>query len=118
MNTRISSTIAVRLRVITLLCSLAAGLMTAKADFQLVEDFEEIPVGSLDGQRGWSATLGLVKGDPSQLGNQVASFEGAGSAAAYLPLLIADGTTATLFFRIYSEADHGHAFLPLLFGRG
>jgi hypothetical protein len=90
-----------------LLLGLAAVCVVPAARSQpvLVENFEEIPEGPLNGQRGWSATLAEVKADPAQTGNRAASFEGAGAAGANLPLSIPEGTTATLFFRMYSEAD-------------
>jgi hypothetical protein len=71
----------------------------------LIENFESIPTGPLNGQRGWAATLAQVKNDPAQTGNKVASFEGAGAAGANLPLQIPEGTNATVFFRLYAEAD-------------
>ncbi|MBI2948638.1 MAG: choice-of-anchor D domain-containing protein [Verrucomicrobia bacterium] len=77
----------------------------ATQGFQLVENFQQTTPGNLNGQRGWRATLAQVKADPTQAANRVASFEGAGEAGANLPLLIPQGTTATLFFRAYSEAD-------------
>jgi hypothetical protein len=77
----------------------------ATQGFQLIENFQQTTPGDLNGQRGWTATLAQVKADPTQAANQVVSFEGEGAGGANLPLLIPEGTTATLFFRAYSEAD-------------
>jgi hypothetical protein len=90
---------------LALLGSLAIATFPLQAAFQLVEDFQEIPAGTLNGQRGWTATLAQVKVDPANSSNQVASFAGAGAGGANRPLTIPEGTTATLFFRVYSEAD-------------
>lgn len=88
-----------------LLCSLAAGAISTQAAFQLVDNFQQLSAGPLSGQNGWDATLANVKSDPAQAGNKVASFEGEGPGGANRPLLIPNGTTSTLFFRAYSEAD-------------
>src|SRR5688500_10482773 len=92
-----------RLGLMVLFCVFTAAV-SARADFQLVENFQDIPAGALQGQRGWTATLTQVKADPAQAGNQVASFE-AGNGSAYLPLSIPEGATATLFFRAYSPEE-------------
>jgi hypothetical protein len=78
---------------------------SAAAGFQLVEDFQSIPTGDLNGQRGWTATLARVKADPENASNQVASFEGAADGAAHRPVLVPEGSTATLFFRFRAEVD-------------
>src|SRR5688572_24390161 len=92
-----------RLSLMVCLCSFAAAF-SAKAQFQLVENFQDIPAGALQGQRGWTATGTQVKVDPAQTGNQVASFE-PGAGSAHRPLSIPEGATATLFFRAYSVEE-------------
>ncbi|MBI4658991.1 MAG: Ig-like domain-containing protein [Verrucomicrobia bacterium] len=85
---------------------LAAGVLSAQAQFQLIENFQTAKPGDLNGQNGWTATpaVVLVEADPVKAGNQVASFW-AGAASGYLPVSIPQGTTATLFFRAFSVED-------------
>lgn len=69
----------------------------------LHESFEELALGDLNGQGGWSAqTHSLVVEDPAESGNQVYSFRPGGSnhsASKSLPELVEDGDSATFFFR-------------------
>lgn len=62
--------------------TLAAGLVSAQAQFQLIDNFEAASLGDLNGQNGWAATLAQVKADPADPANQVASFEGTANGGA------------------------------------
>src|SRR5688500_10620946 len=95
---------ALRYYVAVLLVSLVGGALTAHAGLELIENFQDIPLGPLNGQRGWTATWAKVKVDPENSSNKVASFDGGPFRdtlpdGANLPLSIPEGTTATLFFR-------------------
>ena len=73
--------------------------------WELLENFEQLTLGDLNGQQGWSASLAQVAADPADAANQVASFEGAADGGANRPVLVPQGATATLFYRFRSEVE-------------
>ena len=108
-----------RLRVITSFVQtcgavfLLAAASSASAAFTLFSNFDAgYALAPLHGQDGWSIqgsdTNSAVVTDPASPQNQVGSFvNGAGSVNIARPLPaggIANGTTGTLFFRLYAPA--------------
>lgn len=114
---------ALRIALITL--ALATGMSTAsRGGYVLVDDFQSYALGSpIDGQGYWEAEAGAnavaagVAADPLAAGNRVLAIGDGGFTGGRLghretintnpSLRIADGTTATLFFRMAwnSEVD-------------
>ncbi|MEN8871815.1 MAG: lamin tail domain-containing protein [Akkermansiaceae bacterium] len=72
--------------------------------FVLVDDFDSLNVGPLDGQGGWStsATMAEVMVDPADVENQVMGETG-NNVRAWKSMNITNGETATLFYRMRRE---------------
>ena len=100
------------MRLKSLFVSLILALPLAKAhgSFTLVEDFQTLPAGNIDGHNGWvsSGSAGQVSPDPIDPANQVLAVSTTG-ANIYKPLnaqRIQNNTIGTLFFRM-RRADNG-----------
>ncbi|MGJ8696776.1 MAG: lamin tail domain-containing protein [Verrucomicrobiaceae bacterium] len=72
--------------------------------FELVENFDGLNAGALDGQGGWSASAATVTvaNDPANVENQVMSQAG-DNVRAFKGISIPQGETATVFYRIRRE---------------
>lgn len=72
----------------------------ARADFEVVDDFEAALIGPVDGLSGWSGgdTASVVALDPALSTNQVLAV-GSESVHLYRELWIPEGVTRMLFFR-------------------
>ncbi|MEZ4649437.1 MAG: T9SS type A sorting domain-containing protein [Candidatus Eisenbacteria bacterium] len=79
---------------------LAAPANDARAEFTLVEDFENLSLGPIDEQGGWQATssTSVVALDPIWDVNQVLSIT-TDSSNLHRELLVTEGTKRMLFFR-------------------
>ncbi|MCH6257721.1 lamin tail domain-containing protein [Puniceicoccaceae bacterium K14] len=71
------------------------------AGFTLIENFDSLNQGPLDGQGSWTSSTSeaIVDLDPENVGNQIARIGGSNSNT-YKPINLANGETSTLFFRI------------------
>lgn len=80
---------------------------TGAGGFQVIDDFNGLTVGSLQGQSGWQASDNArVSIDPHNSTNQVLQVRrGNRDYEAYKPLTapIAEGSTGTLYFRLRRE---------------
>jgi len=72
--------------------------------FELVENFDALNFGALNGQGGWttSATTVTVANDSVDVENQVMSYTGS-NVRAFKAMSIPEGETATLFYRVRRE---------------
>ncbi|MDA7931854.1 lamin tail domain-containing protein [Akkermansiaceae bacterium] len=72
--------------------------------FNLVESFDSLNAGALDGQGGWStsAATATVANDPADVDNQVMSLT-ADNVRTWKAMSIPDGQTSTLFYRVRRE---------------
>ena len=95
------------LLVITLCCSAAA----ARAEFSLVESFDDLSPGNIHGQNGWVAagTSSQVVADPANPDNQVLEIT-TESTTLHKDLLIPNGTVRTLFFRFRYANQLNYSF--------
>ena len=90
----------------------AVGLTTgvARGEFALVEDFDDLALGPIDGQDGWQAVgLGEVVTLPGEGPNQslkVTATPGVLHKGARIP----DLKTRTLFLRFRFEGQHAYSF--------
>jgi hypothetical protein len=91
------------------MAGLCAGLMvvSAQAAFQLVEDFDSLTLGDINGQNGWVASLNSngVELDPAGGSNQVLKVL-TESGTLKKAASVAQGTTRMLFLRFRFE-EHG-----------
>lgn len=105
--------------VISLVFGLCSGLIAAstQAAFQVVDDFDSLTLGTINGQNGWRvvSTHGDVVVDPAN-GNNQALQVSTESGTLYKSETIAKDTTRMLFLRLRFE-KHGRysfGFSPLL----
>ncbi len=97
----------VTIKIMSVVISLWAGLfmaVTAQATFQVVEDFENLALGNINGQNGWLATpgSGFVVLDPSDGNNQVMKVI-TESGNLRKGISIKQGTKRMLFLRFRFE---------------
>jgi hypothetical protein len=74
------------------------------AQFVLIDDFEGLSPGAVNGRNGWVSTTGAatVAADPTQPGNQVLRVGPIfNTASIHKPSAIAHPNTGTLFFRMW-----------------
>ena len=88
-------------------------LLSAKAEFVLVDGFETQQAGSLHGQHGWIGDGISVGEEPDNPNNQVLTAAGADSEA-FVPLRLSPANVSTLFFRLRVEVDNALAIMPVL----
>ncbi len=74
---------------------------SGQTGFTLIDNFDSLDAGPLDGQGGWAASSAdvTVAGDPVDVENQVMAQTG-DSVRAWKAISIPDGATATLFYRM------------------
>lgn len=72
--------------------------------FTLVDNFDTLNTGALDGQGGWSTSAATVTvaNDPAEAENQVMSLT-ADNVRTWKGISIPEGETATLFYRVRRE---------------
>ncbi len=77
--------------------------------FRLVDDFETLNAGEIDGRNGWLATENaVVISDPVDAGNSVLRLEqGSTIADKVLTATIAEEASGTLFFRLRRQGTQG-----------
>ena len=94
--------------LIVILCVSGA---TVRAEFTLVEDFDDLSLGNISGQDGWSAagTSSQVVTDPTDPDNQVLAVT-TESTTLHKDLLIPNGTTRMLFFRFRYANQLNYSF--------
>jgi len=98
---------------------LGAGLWVsgAQAAFQLVDDFNSLALGNIDGQSSWvdNGNSGQVVADPAGGDNQVLVVD-TESGVLYRPFTVAQGTSRMLFLRLRFEEHGAYSFglTPLL----
>jgi hypothetical protein len=96
-------------KLLSAILGLGASLwVTAgQAAFQLVEDFNSLALGNVDGQSSWidNGNSGQVVADPEGGTNQVLVVN-TESGVLYRPLTVAQGTSRMLFLRLRFE-EHG-----------
>jgi len=89
----------------------------AQAAFQLVEDFNNLTLGNIDGQSSWvdNGNSGQVVADPEGGANQALVVD-TESGVLYRPLSVAQGTSRMLFLRLRFEEHGAYSFglTPLL----
>ena len=95
------------IRIISVMASLCAGLfmaVSAQANFQIIENFDNLTLGNIDGQNGWRATpgSGFVVIDPTDFNNQVIKVI-TESGNLYKPAKIKQGTMRMVFLRFRFE---------------
>jgi hypothetical protein len=91
----------------------SASLWSARAAFVLVDGFEAMETGALNGQRGWTSLGGRVDTEPGNPNNQVLLLD-APNIEAYLPLTLSSYTPSTVFFRVRVEVDNSVSIMPVL----
>jgi hypothetical protein len=103
-----------------ILASMLMWTGTARAEFVAVEDFDDLMLGPINGQNGWSAAdpTSTVEIDPAGGPNQVLSVI-TESTRLYRETLLLDGTIRMLFMRFryadqlnisFGLSDHSHPF--------
>ena len=99
------------------MAGLCAGLMvvSAQAAFQVVEDFDSLTLGDINGQNGWVASLNSngVELDPAGGSNQVLKVF-TESGTLHKAASVVQGTTRMLFLRLRFE-EHGRYSFGLSF---
>ena len=92
------------------LLALGLGAGVAQADFIVVEDFESLALGSIDGQNGWDAAGmgGLVTTLPGEPDNQVLELS-VNTGVLRKPLMILPGETRMLFLRFRFDGSHNYS---------
>jgi hypothetical protein len=105
------------MKLYPLLCGvLLLPLLTARAEFTLIENFEGLAPGALSGQNGWIAGAeSTIVSDPAGGSNQVLEYVFGVQSGAYKALgasAIAEGATGTLFarFRFNTTANANFGF--------
>jgi hypothetical protein len=95
------------------MAGLCAGLMvvSAQAAFQVVEDFDSLTLGDIDGQNGWVASLNSngVELDPAGGSNQVLKVF-TESGTLHKAASVAKDTTRMLFLRFRFEEHGAYSF--------
>ena len=98
-----------RIRFVSSAAALCVGLMavSAQAAFQVVEDFDNLAFGNINGQNSWTATPGSgeVVLDPAGGSNQVLKVV-TESGTLYKAASVSQGTARMLFLRFRFE-EHG-----------
>jgi len=90
--------------------ALGLGAGTAQAGFILVENFEDLDLGSIDGQNGWDASGlgGDVVTLPGQGDNQVLELT-VNTGVLRKGLTIPQGETRMLFLRFRFDGSHNYS---------
>jgi len=98
-----------RARILSRIAGLCAGLMvvSAQAAFQVVDDFDSLTLGNINGQNGWDVMLtsGEVVLDPAGGSNQTLKVT-TESGTLHKAASVAQDTTRMLFLRLRFE-EHG-----------
>lgn len=105
------------MKALPLLIAVLLPAHVSSAAFTLLSNFDNLNLGTLAGQSGWSlaaspnSNTSTVIADPTNSSNQVAQISDSGTGnqanTIYLPLgssSIVDGSTSTLFFRFYTTS--------------
>lgn len=94
-----------------LIAASLGGVNKAEADYLLIENFEALDLGDIDGQNGWNASSlgGDVVTLPSEGDNQSLKLI-VNSGVLYKPLTIANGEKRMLFLRFRYEGQHNYSF--------
>jgi len=102
-----------RARFFSNMAGLCAGLMvvSAHASFQVVDDFDNLMLGNIDGKNGWVATLtsGEVILDPSDNNNQTLKVS-TESGILHKAESIDQDTTRMLFLRLRFDTHGRYSF--------
>lgn len=102
-----------RTRMLSRIVSLFAGLLVinAQAAFQLVEDFDNLTLGNIDGQNSWvdAGNSGQVIIDPDNGANQ-ALVVNTESGVLRRALTVVEGTSRMLFLRFRFEEHGAYSF--------
>jgi hypothetical protein len=100
-----------RFRLLLTAAVLVASLGAAHAAFVPVDDFENLPLGPIDGLNDWRAPSidSAVALDPADPANHVLSVV-TNSTFLHHPAFIADGTTRMLFLRFRYEEQLNFSF--------
>ena len=98
-----------RIRVLSGIVGLCAGVLVsnAQAAFQLVEDFDNLTLGNVDGQNSWVDTgnSGQVVVDPDDGATQALVIN-TESGVLHRPLTVVEGASRMLFLRFRFQ-EHG-----------
>ena len=102
-----------RARFLAHMAALCAGLLvvSAQAAFQVVDTFDDLNLGTIDGQNGWSisGTTGEVVLDPAGGSNQALEVS-TESGTLEKAMTIASNTTRMLFLRFRFEEHGSYSF--------
>jgi len=102
-----------RARLLSGMAGLCAGLMvvSAQAAFQAVDTFDDLNLGTINGQNGWSisGTSGEVVLDPADGSNQALEVS-TESGTLEKAMTIARNTTRMLFLRLRFEEHGSYSF--------
>jgi hypothetical protein len=100
-----------KLCAVVALVVVSVSLGTARADFVLVEDFEDLVLGPIDDQGGWHAAddTSVVALDPADEANQVLAVT-TDSTHLHHSAVILDGTVRMMFLRFRFAEHQNYSF--------
>ncbi len=99
------------LQTLAAVCFSLIACGSARADYELFDDFNSLEFGPISGQDGWYAQheTSVVTSDPADLSNVVLSVT-TDSTRAYKELLVLKGTVRMLFLRFRFGGQQNYSF--------